>query len=244
MKSLVLMLQFLTKLPINININAEKEDFSKGVIWFPLVGLIIGMLLSGVYFISQLVFSTLLVSVVVVSFEIFITGGLHLDGLADSFDGLYSYREKDRMLEIMKDSRIGANGVLILILNIILKIVLINELEVEYIYFALMLMPVVSRFTVVLLSRFSKYARANGMGGFFIGETSNVQFVTSLLFTILFSLIYVKSLLLLLVIAICTFIFRKHVYDKIDGITGDILGAWVEISEIIYLIGFIVIIRF
>lgn len=243
MKSLILMLQFLTKLPIYININAEKKDFSRGIIWFPLVGLIIGILLVGVYYVSQLVFSSLLVSVIVVVFEIFLTGGLHLDGLADSFDGLYSYREKDRMLEIMKDSRIGANGVLILIINIVLKIVLINEIDLQNIYFALILMPVISRFTVVLLSRFSKYARENGMGGFFIGEVSNFQFLVAMLLTVLVTLIHVKSILLIVLVVITTFIFRAHVYSKIGGITGDILGAWVELSEMIYLIGFIILIN-
>lgn len=243
MKSLVLIFQFLTKLPINIKIDADKKDFSKGIIWFPLVGLVIGLLLAGLYYISSLVFSTILVSVIIVVFEIFITGGLHLDGLADSFDGLYSYRDKDRMLEIMKDSRIGANGVIILILNILIKVFLINEFNQDYIYYALILMPVVSRFTTVFLSRFSYYARKNGMGGFFIGETSTKQFVIALIMTLLFSMIYYQSILILIVIIIITIIFRNHVYKKIDGITGDILGAWVELSEVLYLIFFLILVN-
>ncbi len=243
MKSLILIFQFLTKLPININIDADKEDFSKGIIWFPFVGFVIGLLMAGIYYLSSLVFSPLLIAVVVVTFEVFISGGLHLDGLADSFDGLYSYRDKERMLEIMKDSRIGANGVIILIISLVLKIVLIAEIDKEYIYYALILMPTISRFLVVLLARFSKYARKAGMGGFFIEETSTKQFLFSLVITILASTIYIKSIILLLPIVLFTFIFRNHVYKKIDGITGDILGAWVELSEIIYLFLFIILLK-
>lgn len=243
MKSLILILQFLTKLPININIDANKKDFAKGIIWFPFVGFLIGLMLAGLYYVSQLFFSPLLVAVIVVSFEIFITGGLHLDGLADSFDGLYSYRDKERMLEIMKDSRIGANGVLILVVSIIFKIVLINELDSNFVYIALILMPTISRFTVVFLARISKYARSTGMGGFFIGETSNIQFLIALAITLLVTIINVKSIPLLAIIMIFTLIFRNHVYKKIDGITGDILGAWVEMSEILYLVLFLIAIK-
>ncbi len=235
MKRLILMLQFLTKLPLPFKIDAKEEDFSKGIIYFPVVGLVIGALMAGLYIGLSAITNIMIASVLVIVFEIFITGGLHLDGLADSFDGLYSYRDKDRMLEIMKDSRVGTNGVLILIVNIVLKMVLLISIDPEMVPTLLLLMPVVSRLMVVLLSAISKYARNNGMGGFFIGKTTKLQLVITIILVLVMHLIYLEGLFLLGMIIILTLIYRYHVYSKIDGITGDVLGAVVEMSEVFYL---------
>lgn len=235
MKRLILMLQFLTKLPLPFKIDAKEEDFSKGIVYFPIVGLVIGALMAGLYIGLSAITNIMIASVLVIVFEIFITGGLHLDGLADSFDGLYSYRDKDRMLEIMKDSRVGTNGVLILIVNIVLKMVLLISIDPEMVPTLLLLMPVVSRLMVVLLSAISKYARNNGMGGFFIGKTTKLQLVITIILVLVMHLIYLEGLFLLGMIIILTLIYRYHVYSKIDGITGDVLGAVVEMSEVFYL---------
>lgn len=235
MKRLILMLQFLTKLPLPFEIDAKEEDFSKGIIYFPIVGLIIGGLMAGLYIGLSALTNIMIASVLVIVFEIFITGGLHLDGLADTFDGLYSYRDKDRMLEIMKDSRVGTNGVLILIVNIVLKMVLLVSIEPEMVPKLLLLMPVVSRLMVVLLSAISKYARNNGMGGFFIGKTTKLQLIITIVLVLVMHLIYLEGLFLFGMIIILTLIYRYHVYTKIDGITGDVLGAVVEMSEVFYL---------
>lgn len=234
MKRLILMMQFLTKLPLAFEIKADKEDFSKGIIYFPFIGLLIGLMLYGLHLVFSVFFSSFVTAILLVTFEVFITGGLHLDGLADSFDGLYSYRDKKRMLEIMKDSRIGVNGVLVLIISILLKIGLIYTLSQETL-FILILMPLTSRYLAVVLATFSKYARQEGMGGFFIGETSIGQLLIASISLFAYALL-AKGLIILLVLLIFTFIFRSHVYHKIDGLTGDILGAWIEMSEVIMLI--------
>lgn len=234
MKRLILMLQFLTKLPLPFEINANEEDFSKGVVYFPLVGLVIGLLMAGLFWCVTFLSSKMIASVLVVAFEVFITGGLHLDGLADTFDGLYSYRDKERMLEIMKDSRVGTNGVLVLILVILLKVILLYH--IEQVYMVLILMPVVSRFVVVLLAATSKYARKNGMGGFFIGKTSKSQLIIAGLMTLLLHILSLNLLIVMVGIIILALIYRYHVYTKIDGITGDVLGSAVELSETFYLL--------
>jgi len=229
------MLQFLTKLPLPFQIEATEEDFSKGIIYFPIVGLVIGALMAGLYIGLSALTNIMIASVLVIIFEIFITGGLHLDGLADTFDGLYSYRDKERMLEIMKDSRVGTNGVLILVVNIVLKMVLLISIDPDMVPKILLLMPVVSRLMIVLLSAISKYARNNGMGGFFIGKTTKLQLVVTIVLVLIMHLIYLEGLFLLGMIIILTLIYRYHVYSKIDGITGDVLGATVEMSEVFYL---------
>jgi len=241
MKRFILILQFLTKLPLPFNIDATEEDFSKGVIYFPIVGLVIGFMMAGIYIGLSAITNIMVASVLVICFEIFITGGLHLDGLADTFDGLYSYRDKERMLEIMKDSRVGTNGVLILIVNILLKMVLLYSIDPKLAPIILILMPMVSRFMVVLLSAISKYARNNGMGGFFIGKTTKMQLMVALVLVLIAHVVYLEGLILLAMVTVFTLIYRYHVYTKIDGITGDVLGATVELSEMFYLMFYVLI---
>lgn len=234
MKRFILMLQFLTKLPLPFNIDSNQKDFSRGIVYFPLIGLLIGLMLYGLHIGLSLFFSPLVTAILIVAFEVFITGGLHLDGLADMFDGLYSYRDKKRMLEIMKDSRIGVNGVLVLLVTLLVKVGLIFDLNGQSL-FILILMPMSSRYFAVVLSTFSKYARENGMGGFFIGETSKVQLLIASLTLILYGF-YLESILVFVLVLALTFAFRFHVYQKIDGLTGDVLGAWIELSEVLILL--------
>lgn len=241
MKSLILIMQFLTKLPLPFEINAEEKDFTRGIIWFPAVGFVIGLLLCGVFKLSLLFANTFVAIVLVVAFEIFITGGLHLDGLADTFDGLYSYRKKEQMLEIMKDSRVGTNGVLILVMNILLKIALLTVLTNGQILVAVILMPTASRCCGVVLAKYSKYAREKGMGGFFIGKTSTVNMLFAVLMTVAVFMLNMKALVILPILILFTFVYRAHVYHKIDGITGDVLGSWIEMSEVLFLFIYIII---
>jgi len=241
MKTLILMLQFLTKLPLPFTIKADQEDFQRGIVYFPLVGGVIGCLLLGVYWGSQVFFSPLVVAGLVVAFSIFITGGLHLDGLADTFDGLYSYRDREKMLEIMKDSRVGTNGVLVLIVVILLKVFLVYEVIHRELGLALVLMPVYGRMMGVFLARIGVYARNKGMGGFFIGHTKNGHLMMGLVFTGILSCVYLKSLVLLPLMAALTLAYNYHVKSKINGITGDVLGAWIELSEVIFLMGVLVL---
>ena len=237
MKTVVLMFQFLTKLPLPFKINANSEDFQKGIVYFPLVGLVIGGLLWGGYQIGHVFFPYYIAVFLTLAFHVFITGGLHLDGLADTFDGLYSYRKKAEMLEIMKDSRVGTNGVLVLIIALLLKGGLLLGLATESILWPFLLMPVYGRMMGVFLAHIGVYARPEGMGGFFIGHTKKIHVLMALTITVLASLIHIKALLILPVMVILTYVYNHHVKAKIDGITGDVLGAWIEISEIIFLMG-------
>lgn len=241
MKRFVLMLQFLTRIPININLKVDEEDFFQGIIYFPLVGLIIGMFVVASYYLGIKLSGNLLGAAFAVAIEIFITGGLHLDGLADTFDGIYSNRPKDRILEIMKDSRLGTNGALALFVLLLLKFVLISDLTAPEAYPVLLLMPVFSRLCIVFASRVGKPARKQGMGNLFIGRVKTKQLIIALIITIIPSLIFVKVIPGILVLMVFTLWYVNHVSNKIDGITGDILGAICELSELVFLFFAIII---
>jgi adenosylcobinamide-GDP ribazoletransferase len=116
MKRLILLIQFLTRIPININLSVTREDLSKSVIYFPIVGYIIGIILALFYKFSIFYFDKIIIVFLVVIIEIVITGGLHIDGLSDTVDGIYSGREKKKIIEIMKDPNVGTFGVLSIII--------------------------------------------------------------------------------------------------------------------------------
>ncbi len=234
MKRFILAIQFLTRIPINISLKVEEKDFIEGIIYFPIVGLIMGMIILSSYYIGDLILGKLLGSVFAVAMEIFITGGLNLDGLANTFDGVYSNRQKDRILEIMEDRRLGTKGAIAIILLLMIKIVLINEISVPNIYPILLLMPVYSRLNLVYACMISEPSLNYGMGSMIIGKVDSKKFLITFFMTMLLSLIYIPSILSILLLFIFTKQYTKHISNKIDGMTEDTLGALCEISEILF----------
>lgn len=241
MKRLILMIQFLTRVPIPVNLKVDEDDFLHGIIYFPVVGLLIGMFIVSFHYIGYLLGGSLLASVMAVVIEVFITGGLHLDGLGDTFDGVYSNRPKDRILEIMKDSRLGTNAALAIMMTLILKIAMIYSIGKDMVYGILLLMPVFSKLCLVYGSKFSVYARSNGMGNLYIGKVSNIHLGIAIFFTGVISLINLWSFPFILVGYLFSILYIKHITEKIDGMTGDTLGALCELSELFYLLYFLVL---
>src|SRR3989338_5804758 len=132
MSSFLFALQFLTIIPVNIRHIDEKRS-AKAVIFFPLVGLFLGLILAAVNnLLLFFKFEGLLINTILVISLAILTGGLHLDGLADTFDALLSRKNKEQMLEIMRDSHIGAMGVLSLISVILLKISLLSTIPLPF----------------------------------------------------------------------------------------------------------------
>lgn len=243
MKRFIAVLQLLTTIPSPIDTGIDNE-IHKGIKYFPLVGFILGLIY---YTLSHFLIDFIelpILSVIIVVSHIFLTGALHLDGLADSFDGLYSYRSKDRILEIMKDSRIGTNGAVSLIVVIILKVILVYYVLKNVNTSALLIMPVIGRYAQVIVCFKSKPAREGGMGAVFIGKVRTVDFLTAGLITFIvillsffienrYSTMYYLSFIPFLFVFI--FLYKRHVYRKIDGLTGDILGAVCELTEVLFL---------
>lgn len=158
-------LQFLTRLKIVNQTEWTMEDFGKSVAAFPYVGLIIGIFLAIVYAIfSQFLPLEPLMLIIVIS-EFLFTGGLHADGLMDTSDGLFSGREREKKLEIMKDSRVGSFGVVAFVFVTLLKWQLLTAIPIpEFIPIILIMMPLISRYTLVHSIRSYPYARKTGMG--------------------------------------------------------------------------------
>ena len=131
-KGFIILLQFMTRIPVPVKVEYDEEKLGKAIKFFPLVGLIIGFFLFTVnFFAGKVTDNRQITAVIIIMAEILVTGLIHIDGLADTADGLFSYADKERMLEIMKDSRIGTNGTVALILYFLAKTVFLAAVKPE-----------------------------------------------------------------------------------------------------------------
>ncbi|MBU4345823.1 MAG: adenosylcobinamide-GDP ribazoletransferase [Candidatus Omnitrophica bacterium] len=237
MKNFLLALQFLTIIPVRVK-DIKEGNLPNSVVYFPLVGLLLGLILIGMNKVFLILnFDQFSINILLVISLILLTGGLHLDGLADTFDALLSRRNKDEMLKIMRDSRIGVMGVLGIISIILLKISFLSSISLSLKTVALILMCLLSRWSLVLTMFFFPYARREGKAKVFI-EGINIKILTLATIITLFFLVLawqLKGLLILAIIAISTYLIGKFINNKINGVTGDTLGAVNELTEIIVL---------
>ena len=272
MKGFLLLLSFMTRIPMP-KTEYDEEKLGKSMKYFPVVGIIVGFILLFFCIIFNFIFKNLnystalpLMILVVILTDLITTGALHLDGLADTFDGIFSYRSKHKMLEIMKDSRLGSNGALALILYFLLKFILLFSLTIESregAIYAIMTYPVVARFCSVVSCASSPYARGSGMGKTFVDNTKTCGLIVATVITLLYTIgmifmpfvlftnyslpiqIIMKSILIIVIIvalsALFAYAFSKLIERKIGGITGDTLGALLEISSLLYIVLILVV---
>ena len=239
MKPFVLMVTFMTRIPLKMNFEINDDDFVKGIWYMPVIGLLIGIILYGIYFIASRFFSPIITSVIIIIIYIFITGGLHLDGLADTSDAIFSYRSRERMLEIMKDSHIGTFGVLAIALYLLAIASLMIEVPETCLFF-----PLVGRSASLLTCASNRYARTSGMGKSIIDGTKSKHVIFAIALTlILAAALYLigtnamASIIAIIAFAasmISSFIITRSISHKLGGITGDVLGFAIETSSVLY----------
>lgn len=239
-------LTFLTRIPVNANIEFD-EDFNKGMIYFPTVGLILGIIYCLVTYIATNLLGAYIGSVIFVLCGAVLTGGLHLDGVGDTFDGIYSYRDKERMLEIMKDSRLGTNALLAILFVVLLKIGFAYKCLDANIYYTTILMPIYGRLSIAFASYNNKSPRKNGMGNVFIGQINKIQIaiccISTVVYIVLLNIFFdfgiellLYNIMIMIVLWILIRFYTKYITNIIGGITGDILGCICELTEVIYLL--------
>jgi adenosylcobinamide-GDP ribazoletransferase len=237
MKSLLLAFQFLTIIPLRIKEVSEK-NLATAMIYFPFVGLILGALLALINTLLIILhLPALAISIILVVALIAMTGGVHLDGLADTADAFLSGKPKEEMLKIMRDSHIGVMGVLSLVSTILLKVGLFYSVNTSLKINALILMCILSRWSAVWMMFLFPYARQEGKARVFMEGMSAKIFILSTITAVFLAFLawQIKGLLVLLIISGCTYLWGKIISRKINGITGDTIGAGIELSEIITL---------
>lgn len=182
-------LGFLTVIKIPEKFFLKKEQFSKSLIYFPLVGLLIGIIISLFFVASSYIFPLALAVILTVGFEIVFTGGLHHDGLADMFDGVFSGEvEKNKILKIMKKSDVGVFGILVIFFVIVLKISFIYYVALANLknlvspIVVIAFMPAFGRWSMLYLFSRYKAAKEDSISVIFFGNTNKKIFVTSTIY--------------------------------------------------------------
>ena len=234
--------RFLTIFPIQRWAAPTSEQMGTSMVFFPFVGTILGLILVLAARILAGVFPPGVLGAILVGLLIVMTGGLHWDGVADTFDGLAGAQgDRSRMLAIMKDARIGAIGVLSLVFLITFKIVLLAELPLAWWKPALILMPMIGRFLQVELAAWGRYARPEeGTGKAFVEGVTARDFWIALVGVALISVLASGWVGLGILILCLLYGYGVKVFfqGKIGGVTGDILGMASETGEILVLILF------
>ncbi len=240
MNYFLIALQFLTRITIKKDLNITEENFGKSSFYFPLIGFFLGCILALIGYLTARLFQPFTTVILLIVAEIILTGGLHLDGYMDTCDGIFSGRQRERMLEIMKDSRVGANSVIGLFILILLKIGLLLELMTTLdIIPVLLTMPLIGRWAMVYVITFFPYARKQGLGSYFCKTLALKEFLYLTLYSSLIVLVILpRKFYPVLPLTYFLISMIAHRINKILlGHTGDTYGAVNEITEILYLLG-------
>lgn len=233
MKGFLIALQFLTILPVKIKSEITPGDSGRSLVFFPIVGMLIGALLILIlYLFGFLPYPVVIVLILAAS--IFLTGGIHLDGFADTCDGLFGIKTKERALEIMRDSHVGTMAVVWLVILLLLKFTLLISVPKENLWRFLLLMPMFGRWTQVLACSLSIYAREQGKAKYFIESAGKKEIFIATLYilAVFLFLMRLKGLIILLFSLLPVFLCINYIKNKIGGMTGDTIGAVNEISEV------------
>jgi adenosylcobinamide-GDP ribazoletransferase len=235
-RSFVAAFAFLTRLPVGGG-PLRDADLGRSVAFFPVVGLVLGLGLTGLASLLAGVLPTTLAAVILVALLAALTGGLHLDGVADVFDALGGGRgDRQRMLEIMRDSRIGAHGAAALCLLLVAKIVVVATAVERHDLLALLLFPMLARWAVTPTIVLHPYARQEGLGRAFHGEAGGPQVVMATVFvSIAVSLLGFRFLAPAGGALAAALIFSWWLRFRLGGLTGDVYGATIELAEVVAL---------
>lgn len=236
-KSFLTGVQFLTRLPTPA-FQFREEYFVQALLYFPLIGLLIALIMTGANLLLLKVFTPAISSAVLLFLYVLITGGLHLDGLLDSIDGFFSHRSREKILEIMKDSRVGAHGVTGAVIFLLLKYSLYQSLGTAISYNSLWQVFILSRWAMVLLIHCFPYIRPQGLGKMYQEQDTTKQFLGSatLAYGLILLLGWKLGLVLIISLTAATWFYGKKIVQIIGGMTGDTYGACTELMEALGLV--------
>ncbi|MGE4800658.1 adenosylcobinamide-GDP ribazoletransferase [Yersinia hibernica] len=236
-------LQFMTRIPVpeRWTHGLAMDNYERGIIGFPLIGLIVGAIAGGGFTLLAPWCGVPLAALGYVLVLALVTGAFHLDGLADTCDGVFSARQREQMLEIMRDSRLGTNGGLALIFIVVAKVLVVSELALRDVPMLAMLTAasVAGRTVIVLLMYRQRYAReGNGLGNIYIGKVTGWQTAVTLAGGAVLTLLLGKgaALLALIIAMVVVLLLAVYLRRRLGGQTGDTLGAAAEVGELVFLL--------
>ena len=234
MKSLLIAIQFLTRVPVKTKTQWDDKSIAQSVLYYPLIGLIIGLVTGFSAFLLEAL-QPMLGAVIVLLLWVFITGGLHLDGLADSADAWAGgYANRQRSLEIMKDPSAGPFAVVVLVLLILVKYIAVVTLLESNLFWLLCVAPVLGRLSVIVLFLTTPYVREQGLGSIMASHLNRKLSYLVVIITLTIVLAVLPFMVFLLVLSACIivlYLLRYLMMSRLEGMTGDTIGASLEIIE-------------
>ena len=240
----MLALSFLTRIPVRLKGDVSQQEIGQSMLFYPLVGLLIGFILwllvqSLLFVVTG--FPPQVLAAMVLTVWVLITGGLHLDGLADTADAwVGGQHSRSRTLEIMQDPYCGPIGVAAIVLLLLIKWSALAYLFKSGQSGFVLVIPLFSRTIILALFLSTDYVRESGLGSALLEQMpEQTQMWTVLTISLLITLAIAGFWALLLVFVVI-YILRHMLLKRIGGMTGDTIGACVEIAEAVALIGVIV----
>lgn len=229
---------FLTILPLPTLCRQTEDDLPRSVPFFPMLGLFIGGVVSGCVHLTSGLLPPFVAIVVYVILLAVVHGGLHVDGLADTGDGFFSHRKRERILEIMRDTRIGTYGCLTVVSVLALKVAGLASMPASMWVNVLFLAPLAGRCSMVLMLVMLPSARPEGMGVLFKKGRSfwEVVWALSVLLVGAWLLLQWRGLVAVGAVLVLNVAFMLMCQCKIKGFTGDTVGALNELSEMIAIV--------
>jgi adenosylcobinamide-GDP ribazoletransferase len=247
MRRFILAFQFLTIIPLTKKLTCTEEDLGKSMLYFPLVGFAIGGCLVATRILLSSILPAGVVDALLVMLLVVITGSMHLDALADTTDAVASGKDREGKLRVMKDTSVGAMGVVSICLVIVLKYVMILALPPSLKNKALFLMPVLGRWSQVMLAYSAEYAGlTRGLGFPFTEQVTVLTLILASFLTgvIAIALFFVKGMLVAAGVVVFMLLYSLFFKRICGGVTGDILGAATEITEVLVLLLLLALIKF
>ncbi len=239
-------LKFLTIIPLPWRREASPEEIGRSIGYFPVIGLIIGLILAGLNGLLSLFLPSAVVNGLLIVSLVVLSGALHLDGFVDTCDGIAGHKTVEDRWRVMHDSRAGAFGIVGVVLLLLVKYVSLNSVPENLLMVTLVLMPVVSRWAMVYTVFAYPYARPAGLGKIFKQGASWQGFTIATVITLAVAIglarlaniiyFYLAGPAIMLAIWVIVVAMAAYLKRKFAGITGDTYGAINEVVEVCLLI--------
>lgn len=241
-RSIIAYFRFFTRIYIPGNLDNELEVLNHGSKFLPVFGLIMGVIEAAIFYVCDLVTATSLAFIVVLFADACLTGAMHQDAFADLSDGLFSSRKQERMLEIMKDSRLGTMGTLALIFYYLMMVAIFDQYDAQLSGLAgcivILVLNMTGKSNIAFLFYKMRYRNAThgGLGQIWADvHTSDIVIAQIITFAVLVGFYQVVGVIAYVIQILFLLLYRSFIYKKIDGFNGDTLGGVVPISNLILL---------
>ncbi len=250
-KNFITALQFLTIFTVSRKHAAEEGDLAKSMAYFPVIGFLIGLILVyadkvfTVAALPQTIGNLLLLALAVLA-----TRALHIDGLADTCDGIMGGKDHESRLAIMKDSRLGTAGALSIVFVVFFKYLCLNNLYNSEKVAALLTAPMLGRWSQTLMVFKANYGREDGMGKVFVGHLRAGGLLAASVIAVgltAFVIIREDARSVFLVVSLIsgvlvfTYFGKRYLTRKLGGVTGDAIGAMSELTEVLVFLLFVIL---